>query len=244
MTDAPCRKLDWDTEFFGLPIAQVNGGYLTPEIITEVLRWSRDNNISCLYFLCAPDDDYSVRIAEENGFHLVDVRVELSWRAHKVSDESNIIVRHFEDSDIAELLEIASQIYKSTRFYYDKQFTESQASALYREWITKSCNGYADTVLVSMHENTIGGFITCHVDSPERGRIGLVGVSDYARDNGIGRSLLKAAQQYFFDQGVRDVFVVTQARNIAAQRLYQAHGFRTYSTHLWYHKWLNQRTQR
>jgi dTDP-4-amino-4,6-dideoxy-D-galactose acyltransferase len=233
-----CKMLDWDTEFFGARIAKVEGVHLTDESVVQVLQWSRDHKVACLYFLCAPDDDRSVEIAEQNGFHLVDVRMELSWRLQAVTNDSKIEVRRFQPSDLPQLQEIASGAYESTRFYYDHYFSRAKSSELYREWITKSCEARADAVFVAPHQATVGGFITCHLESPQRGRIGLVGVNEAARGAGIGQALVKAAQRYFSDQGVGEAFVVTQGRNIAAQRLYQANDFRTHSTHLWYHKWL------
>jgi ribosomal protein S18 acetylase RimI-like enzyme len=239
MTDLPCKILDWDSEFFGFTIARVEGAGLTEESVERILNWSGENRISCLYFLCAPDDDRSVLLAEKNGFHLVDVRIELSWRAEKYSKATNTVARKFQKSDLPELQQIASGAFRATRFYFDSHFDEDRGSALYREWITKSCDGYADAVFVTQHQSAIGGFVTCHLDSPERGRIGLLGVSDEARGVGLGHGLVKTAQLYFANRGVKEVSVVTQARNLPAQRLYQANGFRTHSTHLWYHKWLS-----
>ena len=40
-------------------------------------------------------------------------------------------------------------------------------------------------------------------------------------------------------KGIKKIFVVTQGRNYMAQRLYQSAGFKTFSTELWYHKWLS-----
>jgi dTDP-4-amino-4,6-dideoxy-D-galactose acyltransferase len=146
-------------------------------------------------------------------------------------------VRRLQPSDLPQLQEIASGAYRSTRFYYDHHFPRAKSSELYREWITKSCETRKDVVFVAPHQDKVGGFITCQLESPQRGRIGLVGVNEVARGAGIGHALVKAAQRYFSDQGVDEAFVVTQGRNIAAQRLYQGNGFRSYSTHLWYHKW-------
>jgi ribosomal protein S18 acetylase RimI-like enzyme len=231
--------LNWDAEFFGVRIAQVEGDRLTDATADQVLQWSRDQQIACLYFLCASDDDESVRIAERNQFHMVDIRMELSWRVKKVGNGSVNNTRPFQRPDLPTLQEIAASSYELSRFYFDRRFDRAQSSALYREWITKSCDGYADAVFVAPHWDSVGGFITCHLDSPERGRIGLVGVSEDARGAGVGRALIETAQSYFFDKGASEVFVVTQGRNIAAQRLYQAAGFRTHSMRLWYHIWLS-----
>ena len=229
--------MDWDSEFFGARIARIEGGHLSDATIDRVLQWRSDHQAACLYFLCASDDDESVRVAERNQFHLVDIRMELSWRVRKVEDDSAGDARLCQRSDLPQLQQIASGSYELSRFYFDRRFTRTQASAFYREWITKSCDGSADAVFVLPLQDLIAGFITCHRESPEQGRIGLVGVSENARGAGAGRALIKTAQRYFFDQGAKEVFVVTQGRNIAAQRLYQANGFRTHSMRLWYHRW-------
>jgi len=42
---------------------------------------------------------------------------------------------------------------------------------------------------------------------------------------------------WFADQNASNITVVTQGRNVAAQRLYQRLGFVTRSLELTYHKW-------
>jgi ribosomal protein S18 acetylase RimI-like enzyme len=42
---------------------------------------------------------------------------------------------------------------------------------------------------------------------------------------------------YFGKRRIAKVNVVTQGRNVRAQRLYQKSGFATDSVMLWYHKW-------
>lgn len=93
---------------FGARIAQVEGGRLNDATINRVLQWSRDQRIACLYLLCASDDDESVRVAEQNKFHLVDLRVELSWRVQKIDNDSAGAARLFQQSDLPELQRIAA----------------------------------------------------------------------------------------------------------------------------------------
>lgn len=237
-----CEFLEWDSAFFGIRVGRVTTNRLTTLDMPRVLDWCREQQVRCLYFLCAPDHDESVQLAESHQFHLVDIRVELAWQlADKLESElwngGLDIVRPYRSEDRPDLLKIAETAYYDTRFYYDHNFTHEQASALYREWIAKSCDGFADAVLVASRDDGIGGFVTCHVDSPQRGRIGLVGVRNDLQGRGIGWLLVKAAQTYFVRHGVNEVHVVTQGRNIAAQRLYQKCGFRSYALYLWYHKW-------
>ena len=236
MTD-PCSYLDWDSAFFHKRIARVNGNSLTRKSVGPVLEWCEQNNIDCLYFECASDNDESVIVAEENGFHLVDIRVELN---HKMADAPLEPVRKariWKDSDLPALQQIASDAYQDSRFYYDSNFSREQASELYRHWITKSCQGYADAVFVIDHNDRPSAFITCHIEPDAKGRIGLVGVSPDARSTGLGISLVRTAQNYFYDKGIHEINVVTQGRNIAAQRLYQLNGFKTSSVTLWLHRW-------
>ncbi len=130
MTD-PCSYLDWDSAFFHKRIARVNGNSLTRESVGPVLEWCKQNHIDCLYFECASDNDESVIVAEENGFHLVDIRVELN---HKMADAPLEPVRKariWKDSDLPALQQIASDAYQDSRFYYDSNFSREQASSLY-----------------------------------------------------------------------------------------------------------------
>ena len=233
--------LEWDSQFFGLRIARIEGNHLTAQGVNEVFQWCGEQKVECLYFLCAPDDDDSVVIAEDTGFHLVDIRLELSCPVPDQPIELTEFVRHHRDFDLPELLEIAADAYTDSRFYYDPKFTRKQASILYREWIVKDCHGGADAVLIVPHKESVGGYITCHLESPDLGRIGLVGVNSHMRGAGIGRTLVNASLNYFRDQCVKEVRVVTQGRNITAQRLYQSVGFRTCSLNIWYHKWLDQK---
>jgi ribosomal protein S18 acetylase RimI-like enzyme len=65
-----------------------------------------------------------------------------------------------------------------------------------------------------------------------------IGVGPAARGHGVGTALVEALLSWAGSRGAERVTVVTQGRNVAAQRLYQRCGFLTRSIHLWYHHWL------
>ena len=240
----PCEILEWDTAFFGFRVARVRGDVLTQERVRQIDAWCRQARVRCLYFLSRADDANTTRLAEDSDFRLVDVRVTFGYRAPgamqgaKSQANGAAVVRHARPEDIYPLKSIAKESYYDTRFYFDTNFPRHLCELLYETWIKRSCEGYADAVLVAELEGAPIGYISCHLDKgPCVDRIGLVGVSSQVRNQGIGQMLILSALEWFLTQGAREVLVVTQGRNCAAQRLYQRCGFLTQTLQLWYHKW-------
>jgi ribosomal protein S18 acetylase RimI-like enzyme len=136
-------------------------------------------------------------------------------------------------------MEIARGSFQLSRFYFDENFPEEACDAMYQIWVKKSCQGYADTVIVAEKDGKAVGFITCSLENEEAGSIGLVGVDENSRGMGVGRALINAALQWFANRSVKSIHVVTQGRNIPALHLYQSHGFMIKSVQIWYHKWFS-----
>ncbi len=238
-----CSKLDWDSTFFGFGIAKVDSLGLSQAQSAQIDMYCIQNEISCIYFLCDPNDAESIITAETNGFHLVDIRVTFETR---FSSQPNMpekpneaaIIRFVEPGDTDALAAIARRNHKDTRFHFDAHFPHFLSDELYATWIRRSCSGYADAVLVAEYGKALVGYISCHIDpQKDMGRIGLVGVDSCMHGKGIGRMLVYRAIMWFREQGVPVITVNTQARNVAAQRLYQRCGFVTSAVALWYHKW-------
>lgn len=241
--EAPCKFLEWDSDFFGRRIGRMTVPRLTEATVRSAAAWSRANRVECLYFLGDADDPQTVRIAEGHGFGLVDVRITLDTQLDDggppaETSTSRCVIRPSRADDISALREIAQVSFRDTRFYYDGKFSEIQCKALYETWIEKSCNGYADTVLVAETERRAVGFIACHLVDDSAGQIGLVGVSGDASGQGFGQALVSGALRWFRGRNRGRAIVVTQGRNCKAQRLYQRCGFVTRSLQLWYHWWL------
>lgn len=236
--------LEWDSNFWGVPIGIIKAKKLTDSIIYEINNWCYANKIRCIYFLADIHDNLTIKLAETNGFNLVDVK--LTFYTTKEEQNkiepliSSIKLRPGTLPDVPELTEIAKGSYFDTRFYFDTNFPRELCKNLYEVWITKSLNGYADFVLVAEQHDTAVGYITCDLGkNSTTARISLVGVSKRVRNQGVGGALISGAVQWFWKQGAEKIIVVTQGRNIAAQRLYQKHNFLTGRCDLWYHKWFN-----
>jgi ribosomal protein S18 acetylase RimI-like enzyme len=240
----PCELLKWDTELFGFRIGRVCGDVLTQEQVQQIDAWCRRTRVRCLYFLSCVNDPNTIRLAEDNDFRLVDIRV--TFRRGVAGISSNpisrmdcaAIVRRARPEDTRSLKRIARSNYRDTRFHFDINFPRGLSDLLYETWIERSCEGYADEVLVAELDSMPVGYISCHLDADSRsGRVGLLGVSNRARGLGIGRALVLSASEWFSARGIQEINLVTQGRNYAAQRLYQRCGFLTQSVQFWYHKW-------
>lgn len=238
--DPPCcTLLEWDSNFFGLRIARLQARALDEPTLLEALAWARSQRVDCLYYLAPVDDDASVRWAEKGGFHLVDVRLDFIRRLDRAlpAVASSTYIRPAVPADLPQLRAIAARSYQHTRFAFDSHFPRDRVQALYEEWIRRSCEGFAERVLVVELAGMVAGYTSCHLEPGGIGRIGLVGVDEHMRGRGLAPALVDAAIAFFAEAGCTEARVATQARNIVAQRLYQNRHFVTREVGLWYHLW-------
>jgi dTDP-4-amino-4,6-dideoxy-D-galactose acyltransferase len=240
MDTAPCRFLDWDSRFFGRRIGKVTVTRLERRTMDEIVAWRARYAIDCLYLLADPADPTTVRLAERQRFRLVDLRVTLARNVDRPPDSPDggpAVIRPFRPDDVPALRAIARISHRDSRFYHDGTFSPSQCGALYETWIENSCHGYADHVLVADVQDRAVGYVSCHLRDAALGQIGLFAVASEAQGKRVGQSLAIGALRWFAGQRRREVSVVTQGRNAAAQRLYQRCGFLTSAVELWYHGW-------
>lgn len=233
--NSPCEFLAWDSDFFGFRIARVIADRLTLDSVATIDAWAQANQIACLYFTANVNDPTTIKLAEKSDYHLVDARLTFASTSQLASTQN---LRPSRPADLPALQRIAGESHRDTRFYFDERFPRALCDALYVTWITRSCEGYADAVLIADSENQAAGYVTCHIENNgASGKIGLIAVDQRLRGQGIGRALVLGALDWFARQNITAVSVVTTARNIAAQHLYQLCGFTTLSFQLGYHKW-------
>ncbi len=149
-------------------------------------------------------------------------------------------VRPAAAADLPRLRRIAAASHRDSRFYHDRHFDRRRCDALYAGWIETSCADPAGVVLVAAAADPAGppaGYVTGTIGEDGEGRIGLFAVAADARGRGVGGALIAAVLDWFAGRGADPVSVVTQGRNVRAQRLYQRFGMRTRSVEPWFHRW-------
>ncbi len=241
----PCLFLQWDTDFFGYRIARVTGERLDAESIESIYAWSESHQVECLYFLAHADDIHTIRLAEDHGFRLVEVRLNMErslkdWDPEtRPREAEDILLRAARPEDLPTLQEIAKTSYVDSRFYFDPCFSEEQWQAYYAGWIEKSFAGGAEIAIVAEKAGEVVGYITGLIDKddPRKGQYELTGVKIPARKAGVGQELFRGGLDQYVRKGVEYVWLATQGRNVATQRMVQRNGFITRSCQLYYHKW-------
>lgn len=249
--DPPCEMLQWDSEHFGRRIGRVRGRRLTPEALARIADWTAASRAECLYFLADSGEAATAALAEEGGFRLVDVRITLERRGGGVAGAATagsadgVEVRAAVAADLPELRRIAAVSHRDSRFFQDPGFGAERAAHMYERWIEKCLGDPAGIVLVPAMGGREGGgrgtrvvgYITAAVTADGGGQIGLFAVDAAARGGGLGGRLIAAALEWCAARGADPVSVVTQGRNVGAQRLYQRFGLLSRDLELWFHRW-------
>ncbi|MFN8458351.1 MAG: GNAT family N-acetyltransferase [Anaerolineae bacterium] len=214
--------------------------------MVTLLRAAQQFGLRCIYFEANPDDPLTVTTVEKHGFSLVDVRVVLEHPfdqrpapVPRYTIPPELVVTELREQDICRLREIGAQIGHTSRFTFDQNFGPDVGECLYRRWIENACQGWADKVIIARwsEQGEAAGLISCTLRE-QIAHIQLAGVHSDHRQRGVGTGLVQAALDWARDQQAQRMEVVTQARNVPAQRLYQQMGFFTRSMTLYYHKWL------
>lgn len=241
---APAHLLEWDSEFFACRVARGAGNRLTDESLARLLEWCNRETVDWLYFLADADDQATVQVAEQAGFHLVDIRVELGValaQNRPTGPSESVRVRPAAASDLERLRPMAAAGHSDSRYFFDPRVPKERARHLYERWIERSVlEGFADVVLVADVDGVASGYITGRFDGGTTASIGLIGVDSEVRGLGMGTALVASLLSWAEARGAARVTVVTQGRNVTAQRLYQKCGFRTETVRLWYHRWFDR----
>ncbi len=241
MTTRSLRDLPWDSRFFDLRIARLDGDRLSGEELAEVERERAARGLDCVYFLAAPDAPATLQRVAAAGWRFVDVRTTLALTLDRApaGGAPGDGLRAAESADVPALRDLAAASHTDSRFYQDGRFPRALCDLLFAEWIERCVEGVlADAVLVAGAPGAPLGYVTL------RGRrgndsadIGLFAVAPAARGRGLGAELLTGAVAWARRRGEPLLEVVTQGANARAVRAYERAGFTTRRVAYWYHAW-------
>lgn len=233
------KILEWDSNLFGYQVASLdipNNDELESFYLKQSLH---DNRISLLYIFTDPSDNNNMKIIEALGAYKVDER-QLFYK-DKILKDSEIIpdIEPYKYEYVnRNLYSLTLQSGEFSRFNIDKHFRNNEYIKLYSKWIERSVKKeIANEILVYLNSSEEYGMITLNVKA-EIGTIGLFAVDKAIRGKSIGKKLIKSAERYFLDHGVKEIYVTTQGDNISACQFYKSCGFKIKNRKNVYHLWL------
>ncbi len=235
--------LEWDSNYFGFPVAQIQSRTLSQNHLDEVLHFCKKYDVRLLQFKCDAHHRESIILAEQGKFHFVDVRLTLSQKLFKSNEFTinmppDLIFRKGEISDIPALKSIVTDLYTQSRYYFDTNFPRNDVHGFYQNWIEKSVHGNFDDLVYVLCQNDIPiGCCSVLYKTNEIASIGLFGIDPSFGGKGFGKILIDKVLLSLSNEGIKTVSVATQGRNYIAQKLYQSAGFCNEKMEIYYHKW-------
>lgn len=235
LMDDAFEILQWDSVFFNFKVAKINNDVLLNDLL---LKKMNDGNVKLAYY--SSRNKLTETSNEYYNIDLVDEKITFLKEIEKsfLISKTESYPEKYPDKQLINLA-IESGIY--SRFNVDLKIGRKKFEELYTQWIVKSVSKeIADDVLVYKIDEEIAGFVTVGQKN-ERANIGIIAVDKSYRGKGIGKTLMKTAENFYFNK-LKLIQVVTQGDNLPAIKLYESCGYKHEKTEYFYHLWKKANT--
>ncbi len=251
------RKSAWDTEIFGFNVAVLD--YLISRsmdykdelsvknrLLEQCAQWCRQQDISFITARADSLDLSSIHALEKHSFQYIETTITNSYDIHDMHNnaKSNYLVRSICSNEIDEIADLTKGAFPLHRFSADPRFSKRNVEELYRKWVT-DCYKKDDCHIVVMDiDNNPAGFFIYSVKNLTRyfgSRFAmwqLAALSPPFQGKGLGYQLFLSTINYLSDS-VDIVDSGLTIRNITSLNLHNKLGFKTISSAVTFHKWLD-----
>jgi dTDP-4-amino-4,6-dideoxy-D-galactose acyltransferase len=225
------KTVKWDSDFFKLKIGKLEtDDFSITDFETE------KNKFDLIYIQSATD---SLEYLEALSFSsLFEDRKLIYTKQINISAQADENISIYKNKTANKnLIRLALLSGAYSRFKLDSNFKKKSYEHLYTKWIENSVNKkMAFCVLIYGDEKNPDGFISIQKKGNEA-QVGLFTVNDNARNKGIGKKLLEAAEYYAQKHNFDTLNITTQASNKPACMLYEKCGFTVKSSINTFHYW-------
>ena len=145
------NKLDWDSTFYGLEIAEY---FIDTQSLLDI-QYKYD----LIYVLCETGKEIILKGYSESYKENKIIYFKKLFNLNEL-DKKEVISFSKTNFSRDELYNLAFESGKYSRFKKDKKFSNQQFENLYIKWIDNSLDfNFADDILIYVEENKIVGFI-------------------------------------------------------------------------------------
>lgn len=221
-------RLEWDSEFFGYEV----GYYLTNDGLIPLESELKQSGFRLIYIMSQNKLRYTyIDLMDEKAFLNCEINSNnLTLKKSTVPFNSKIHSKQ-------ELLELNLKSGIFSRFYIDKNFSNSEYEKLYNKWMIKCIEDNDNfKILIKCINSEIAGFVALKINE-NLVDIQLLAVDPLFRGKGIGSLLLNDSKKYALNKGFKNITVTTQLNNIPAMSLYEKNNFSITNIKNIYHYW-------
>lgn len=209
---ANVEPLEWESRFFNIPAALLRLGDDAPPLDETLLEDYRRLQVK----IPASRYDWLDALQKQN-FRLVETECDFLLPVPASIEDPGFVVAN--EADIEPLRQIASQVFVHSRFRRPWYLYEDRPR-FYACWVESAVLGVYDDQCLVLHSDDVlyQGMITMRQLTNTSARIGVLA------GRGVGAKLIAAAQHWCIQRNISQLFVATQAANLAAMRRYTQSG--------------------
>lgn len=228
-------ELNWDTDFFGVTSARAT--LHKPLTLGEWLelknRFKDYQFISIMNINSEPIN--TQLIGKDTTAFLADVNIQFEKKLVVIEAKPENVTIHKALEKNDRIIDIAD--FQFSKFTEDPSLAKRGGGQVYRQWLINAFERQDMFFALSKNANEdINGFLlfsyadnTCVIE--------LIAVSQKETKDGIGTSLFKTVEYEAHQQGVKEIKVGTQVRNLGAINFYHKVGCKQVGCHQVYHLW-------
>lgn len=215
----------WLAGIMGVDVFRFGAKDVTADAVREHMHGR-----TAFYFSKVETDDVATTTALSRvGFFVADVNVTFSALPREIRGEpsAGIDVGGIPDGKKEDVLAIAHDSFRFTRFHLDPWVSKATADLVKKEWVRNYAEGKrGDHLFVASNGQPVG--FLCALAQGEARVIELIGVARSAQRIGVARTMIARFAEHYAKAS--ELMVGTQVANVPSIRMYESMGFRLKSS--------------
>lgn len=226
--------IPWDTEIFGVPVAQLELRNVENPQAGEVLMlqfqaWCAENDVHLCSVKCPQDQTREVFFLQEHDFRVVEIAYTPEMKCLQDIDimETSLHVEPAFAEDEERLVALAGIVFDKGRFIADPRIGAELSNKRYATWLRNSFKSSCQKVekIVDREDELVGFFVTeTLINDTEYWH--LTALVPEVIGTGISKSVWSTMMAQAQENGATCIRTSISSHNIAVHNLYIALGFR------------------
>jgi hypothetical protein len=233
------EALEWDSAFFGFPIGRVDLDGTGADEVAAIDEQARALDLTCLYASMDPTDVTLAYAAQQQGYRLVEVAMDLEHPTNVPTDRrpTPSVARQGTPDDLDALADEITALAPWSRFATDPRFGLEQARRIQHAWVERAASGVDGRMLIVAEDGSgITGISSNRVVEGERPRVDLV--ASTKKGSGAAQALIAFSLDRFGPGGSWGGPIA--ARNRVSLRFCENIGYRVHSPRYLFHRWFDE----